>query len=168
MNDEQNREVATLMFKASKLTAEVLAEAMKKFLEGAGNVKDGVVDLVTPDEPGAKRGQMTLQELMEQNQGAVSIEIPADGCRDFVKIAKEHNVDFAIKKDKGSDPPTYMCFFKAKDNDVIQDAFKEFVRKQKEREEKPSFRKTIEKVKNDLNKHRERTREKKRAREETI
>lgn len=40
------------MFKASKLTAEVLAEAMKKFLKGAGNVKDGVVDMVTPDEPG--------------------------------------------------------------------------------------------------------------------
>ena len=31
MNDETNREVATLMFKASKLTVEALAEAMKKF-----------------------------------------------------------------------------------------------------------------------------------------
>lgn len=63
LNDEQNREVATLMFKASKLTAEVLAEAMKKFLKGAGNVKDGVVDMVTPDEPGESEDRWPCRNL---------------------------------------------------------------------------------------------------------
>lgn len=168
MNDETNREVATLMFKASKLTAEALAEAMKKFLDDAKNVKEGIKDALTPDPNEPKHGKMTMEELMAQNQGAVSIEIPHDGVGDFVKVAKEHHVDFAIKKDKETDPPTYMCFFKARDTDVIQDAFKEFIRKQEQKRDGPSFHKTLEKVKEEVHKYRERTKEKKRAREEVI
>ena len=105
---------------------------------------------------------------MEQNQGAQAIEIPNDGIKDFVKIAKEHKVDFAIKKDKTTDPPTYMCFFKAKDMDVIQDAFKEFIKKQELKKDGPTFHKTIENAKEVLKKHRERAKEKKRSREETL
>lgn len=168
MNDETNREVATLVFKATKLTAEALAEAMQKFIQDANNVKEGVKDAFTSDPNEPKHGKMTLQELMDQNQGAVSIEIPHDGVGDFVSIAKKHHVDFAIKKDKATDPPTYMCFFKARDTDVIQDAFKEYVRKQEQKRDGPSFHKTLNKVKEEVNKHRERTREKKRSREEVI
>ena len=168
MNDETNREVATLMFRATKLTAEALAEAMKKFLDDANNVKEGIKDALTPGENEPKHGKMTLQELMDQNQGAVSIEIPHDGVGDFVNIAKKHHVDFAIKKDKSTDPPTYMCFFKARDTDVIQDAFKEYVRKQEQKRDGPSFHKTLNKVKEEIKKHRERTREKKRSREEAL
>ena len=38
---------------------------------------------------------------------------------DFVNIAKKHHVDFAIKKDKSTDPPTYMCFFKAASISIV-------------------------------------------------
>ena len=170
MNDEMNREVATMMFKASKLTAEAFAQAMKKYINEIETGKENKKAIKQRNVDTSKHGKMTLKELMEQNQGATSIEIPRDGVGDFVGIAKKHHVDFAIKKDKLSDPPTYMCFFKAKDTDVIKDSFKEFMNLQQQKKDGPSFHKSLEKVRNEMSKQKEKIKEnvKKKVRHRSI
>ena len=148
-NDEVNREVATIMFKAVKLTGKALADAMGEFMNNEKakrlNAKNGI---------NGPSGKMTFEELMKQKQGAVNIEIPKDGVGDFVKIAKKYHIDFAIKKDKSTVPPTYMCFFKARDQDVMQEAFKEFMRMQQKKRDRPSFKEIIESIKKQLEEQR--------------
>ena len=112
MNDETNKEVVVLMFRATKLTAEAVAEAMARYRQNSKEEKRAK-KLNKPVKE--KHGKMTLKELMAQNAGAVGIEIPRDGVGEFVKIAKSHRVDFTIKKDATTKPPTYMCFFKGRD-----------------------------------------------------
>ena len=167
MNDEVNKEVATMMFKASKLTADAFAEAMEKFLkECEAKKKEVKTKVKSPDTQ--KHGKMTLKELMDQNAGATSIEIPRDGVGDFVAIAKKRHVDFAVKKDKFSDPPTYMCFFKAKDMDVIKDSFKEFVKQQELKKNGPSFHKSLENVRDEMKKQKTKIKEKVKQRHKSI
>ena len=42
-------------------------------------------------------------------------------------VARKYNVDFAVKKDKTTEPPKYLVFFKGRDADAVAQAFKEFV-----------------------------------------
>lgn len=172
MNDEANKEVATLVFRASKLTAEALAEAMSEFNKSIGEKKKEIKNAQKMDKTKkvqekpkkVKRGKMTLEELLKQNQGAVSIEIPRDGVGDFVKIAKKYHVDFAIKKSNETKPPTYMCFFKARDSDVLSAAFKDFIRHEEKKNNRPSFKKNLESAKEESRAKKENKRDKKRER----
>lgn len=161
MNDETNKEVVVLMFRATKLTAEAVAEAMARYRQNSKEEKRAK-KLNKPVKE--KHGKMTLKELMAQNAGAVGIEIPRDGVGEFVKIAKSHRVDFTIKKDATTKPPTYMCFFKGRDKDVIEAAFKQFIKKQEQKNERPSFSEELKKSRAEAKKRKEQNRAKRKER----
>ena len=44
--------------------------------------------------------------------------------RAFSVVAKKYDIDYALKKDPTTEPPHYYVFFKAKDKDQLQPAFK--------------------------------------------
>ena len=81
---------------------------------------------------------------MTQICEASSIEISDDNIRSFEHTARKYNVDFAVKKDKTMDPPKYIIFFKARDTDVISQAFKEYVHRNEERAKKPSLKQRLD------------------------
>ena len=165
MNDEINHEVATktvaLTFRAARLTKDVLAKAMRAYLESHKKHK-------AVEEP--KHGKMKLTELVGQGQGASSIEVTDNNIRAFEKIAKKYNVDFAVKKDKTMNPPKYMVFFKAKDTDVLSQAFKEFVKVNEKQKAKVSVRHKIKNFAKQVaqNKNRERTRDKQKSKDQSL
>ena len=68
-----------------------------------------------------------------------------------------------MKKDKTAEPPKYIIFFKAKDSDVLAQAFKEYVFQNEKKKDKVSIKEKLlhfkEIVKN-RNKNKERQREK--------
>lgn len=164
MNDEVNREVTNkttaLVFRASKLTGDTLAKAMKAYLNHRKQASQG--------EP--VHGKMKVSELVGQGQGASSIEVTDNNIRSFEKVAKKYNVDFAVKKDKTVDPPKYMVFFKSKDTDVISRAFKEFVKVNEKQKSKVSVRQKLKTFKKTIaqNKNRERTRDKNKNRGQSL
>lgn len=157
MNDEVNREVTNkttaLVFRATGLTSDTLAKAMKAYL---------VHIRQSSREKEPAHGKMKVSELVGQGQGTSSIEVTDNNIRSFAKVAKKYNVDFAIKKDKTVDPPKYMVFFKSKDTDVISQAFKEFVKVNEKQKSKVSVRQKLKTFKKTIaqNKNRERTRDK--------
>ena len=61
-------------------------------------------------------------------------------------MAKKYNIDFALKKDRSIDPPRYMVFFKARDVDVMNAAFKEYSKKELDKSKKPSLKHKLEKA----------------------
>ena len=165
MNDEINREVVTIVFKATKLTADALVQAIQKYSQERSNAAERKkIEKQRQKASEVKHGKMKLKELIGKDAGAVSIEIPHDGVGDFVKIAKKYGVDFAIKKDKKTIPPTYMCFFKARDTDVLQSAFKDFVSLQNKKHEKEEFREQLRKAREEAKKQNQKTQNKSKSR----
>ena len=58
-------------------------------------------------------------------------------------MAKKYDIDYALKKDPTTDPPHYYVFFKAKDKDQLQPAFKEFTAMTLNREKRPTIRERL-------------------------
>ena len=131
-------------------------------------IGEGTSDSSQDKEPA--HGKMKLSELVGQGQGASSIEVTDNNIKSFEKVAKKYNVDFAVKKDKTLDPPRYMVFFKAKDTDVISQAFKEFVKVNEKQKAKVSVKQKLKDFAKVVaqNKNRERTREKHKDRGQSL
>lgn len=80
---------------------------------------------------------------MKQNTNISSIEITHDNIKDFEGTAKQYGIDFALKKDISENPPRYLVFFKGRDADVMEAAFKEYMAKNLRKEKKPSVKKAL-------------------------
>lgn len=150
MQEEATQKTIAFAVKSSKLTADVLKKLIKMYLD---NQKQ------KSNQP--KYGKQTVKELVGQNAGVSNIEITDSNIKSFERVAKKYNVDFAVKKDKTTEPPKYLVFFKGRDADVLTQAFKEFVKANEKKQTKVSVREKLAQFREILSKdkNRERTRE---------
>lgn len=143
MQDELNSKVVALVVqtgtKSMKMTEEVLKAAMRKFLKQYEQSKSQMA--TRKSQP--RHGEQTVAQLMEQNEGLTNIEINDQNIGSFRKIANRYNIDFALTTVLGSDPPKYIVFFKAKDIDVMTQAFREYTQEQMNRANRPSLRQSL-------------------------
>ena len=156
MHEEVNKQTVALAINTTKLTANVLKTALKMYLD---HRKDKKLNT---------HGKMKLKDLVGQGQGASSIEINDNNIKSFEKVARKYNVDFAVKKDKTVNPPKYLVFFKAKDADVLTQAFKEFVYGNEKQKSRVSVKEKLHQFKEAVqNMHKERQRERSKRREQS-
>ena len=121
MQEEVEQRTVTLAVSTTKMTANVLKQAISKFLAyRKEKVRAG------PVKP---CGKQSVKQLVGQNQGVSNIEITDRNIKDFERIARKYGVDFALKKDKTGEIPKYLVFFKARDADALTAAFKEYTAK---------------------------------------
>ena len=148
LQEEITQKTRGLCVEASKMTAQLLQQAMKKVLADMENHKKN---------PPLRHGKQTLRQLMKHNTGVSNIEITDQNIRAFSATAKKYGIDFALKKDTSGEIPRYLVFFKGRDADVITAAFREFSAKNLEKEKKPSIRKELNQAKQQANaQHRQR------------
>ena len=140
MQEEVTQRTVALCVEATKLSAGMLQQAMKKVLD---EMRKGVTGRKTK----LHHGKQTLRQLMKHNTGVSNIEITDQNIRAFSATAKKYGIDFALKKDTSGEIPRYLVFFKGRDADVITAAFREFSAKNLEKEKKPSIRKELEQAK---------------------
>lgn len=138
MEEEVNQRTVALAIRTAKLTGNVLRQAMRLYLQHHRNRRQ-----TKSMQAAQKHGKLTVKKLMGKDAGAASIEITEKNIKDFEKVAKKYNVDFAVKKDKTLSPPKYIVFFKARDTDVISQAFKEYVKQNERKQERPSLKKRL-------------------------
>ena len=119
LQEEITQKTLALCVEASKMTAQLLQQAIKK---------------------------VTLRQLMKHNTGVSNIEITDQNIRAFSSTAKKYGLDFALKKDTSGEHTRYLVFFKGRDADVITAAFREFSAKNLSREKAPSIRHKLEKA----------------------
>ena len=158
MQEETTQKTIAFVVKTSKLTTDVLEKMILFYLE---NQKQKGHQ--------QKQGKMTVQELVGQNAGVSNIEITENNIRSFERVAKKYRVDFAVKKDKTTQPPRYLVFFKGRDADVLTQAFKEFVHfnEKKKNRTRVSVKEKLKQFREVLSqkKEKERVKEQKRDRE---
>ena len=150
MQEQNTEKTVALSVKTGKMTAKVLKGAVKAFLDAQKNKK-----------PHIYKGKQSVKHLVQGGGELTSIEVTDKNIKSFDKTARKYGIDYALKKDTTEEPPKYLVFFKAKNNDVLTMAFKEFaaneLTKSKKTPIKEKLRNVAEQVKT---KNKERSREK--------
>ena len=151
MQEELENKSVALSIKATKLTAKGLATAMRFALRQVRKSRD-------------KPGEMSFKQLSKG--GSLSnVEITDDNIKAFDPVARKYGIHYSLQKDKSTDPPRWMVYFRAKEVDSMTAAFKEFSEKilNTTEREKPSVRETMrdfrENIRNavrDITKHKHR------------
>lgn len=133
INEEISKETVDLAGRVTELTMQEVMKILQKFVEDTKqNMK-----VYSNSSP---KGKQSVKELIVQGQGVTSVDIEKTDLKDFQRIAKKYGVDFAVVKDKNSNPPIYTIFFKAKDQDAITNVIKDYTAKKmlKPKKERPS------------------------------
>jgi len=135
LQEQVNERSVALAIKGVKLTARMLAKAMKEFLKKAC-------------EPTFKHGKQSVRSLSRDGTSLADAEIDGTNIASFKKIARKYNIDFALKRDISSEQPRWIVFFKAKDSRAIESAFNEYGRAvMKYQSRKPSMLAKLRKFK---------------------
>ena len=131
MQEEITQKTIALSMKTGKLTAQALQTALKKYLQHRAK------------EPTLHHGKQSLKQLKAHGASLTNIEVTEANIGAFKPCAKKYGVDFALRKDKTTQPPHYIVIFKAKDTDNLEQAFREFTAKTLSKEQRPSIRKVL-------------------------
>ena len=160
MQEEVNEKTIALCIKGGKITADILKAAMRKYLqemekEKAKSMQKTQVKKEQKTQV-VKRGKQSIKSMLDNGSELSNIEITDNNIRSFERVARKYGIDYSLKRDKSTDPPKYLVFFRAKDADVMTAAFKEYsgltLQKSKRKSIKLRLQKAIEKAA----KHRER------------
>jgi len=138
MQEEVESRTVTLTVNSTKMTGRILKEALQKYLAYKKAKSQGkAYQDVKPT------GKQSVKKLIGQNQGVANVEIEDKSIREFERIARKYGVDYAIKKDKTSEIPKYLVFFKARDGDALNAAMTEFAHKKLKKKSRPSLLKKL-------------------------
>jgi len=144
IQDQINEKSITLIIKGGKISAKILAKAMKLVLEQQKKNK------IKRKTPKIKRGKQRVKDIIRQNVGVSNVEITDANIKSFKPIARKYGIDYALKKDNSEEPPKWIVFFKSRDAEALTAAFKEFTAKnvkRNKRAEKPSLLDNLKKMK---------------------
>ena len=158
MQEEITQKTIALVIKTAKLDANVLKAAMRMYLNHRRQNAQKM------------HGKTSVKKLVGEGVGVASIEVTDGNIKSFERVARKYNVDFAVKKDKTTDPPKYVVFFKGRDADAVAQAFKEFVYGNEKRKGRTSVREKLKRFRDAVsqNKNRERSREKNKDRGQSL
>ena len=106
LQEEITQKTLALCVEASKMTAQLLQQAMKKVLADMEKHKKNSQ---------FRHGKQTLRQLMKHNTGVSNIEITDQNIRAFSSTAKKYGLDFALKKDTSGEHTRYLVFFKGRE-----------------------------------------------------
>ncbi|MDE7262094.1 MAG: PcfB family protein [Oscillospiraceae bacterium] len=134
MQEEVENRTLTLAVNGTKFTGRMLKAAIGKYMVHRREVKQQK----NRDGPVVHHGKQSVKQLVGQGQGVDSIELTDPSTREFDRIARKYGVDYAIKRDRSSDPPRFLIFFKGRDNDAITAAFQEYAGKKVKKASRPS------------------------------
>ena len=134
MQEEVENRTLTLAVNGTKFTGRMLKAAVGKYMAHRREVKQHK----NRDGPVVHHGKQSVKQLVGQGQGVDSIELTDPSTREFDRIARKYGVDYAIKRDRSSDPPRFLIFFKGRNNDAITAAFQEYAGKKVRKASRPS------------------------------
>jgi len=142
LQEEVENRTVNLAISTSRLSARTIVAGIRMYLQHQRNVA-----AKKPAKVEGVHGKQTVKELIGQNQGVSRMPLGDASIRDFEREARKYGVDFAVTKDKSVHPPQYTVFFKARDNDALQQIADSLMAKQLNAEKKPSIVKQLEKLK---------------------
>lgn len=160
MQEEVNEKTIALCIKGGKITADILKAAMRKYLQEMEKekAKSQQKTQVKKEQKTQviKRGKQSIKSMLDKGSELSNIEITDNNIRSFERVARKYGIDYSLKRDKSTDPPKYLVFFRAKDADVMTAAFKEYAGLTLQKSKRKSIKLRLQKAIEKAAKHRER------------
>lgn len=139
MQEEVTQKTVTFCVRSTKMTADILKKILAAYLRHQKQKQ--MEKKAQKNQP--KQGKITVKELAKQNAGMVNIEITNRNIKSFERYARKYGINYALKKDKSKYPPVYLVFFKGRDQDALNAAFREFSQKEIQKANKASIHKRL-------------------------
>ena len=130
----------------AKLSAECLAVSFKTVLGLTNGLKDLAIDGVnTARVASGKTSSSTKHQHIvgsgssykninkaakKQNATLESVEVSDKTVLSFETIARQYGINYGIKKNELTSPPTWQVYFMAKDQATMANAFRDFTNRQ--------------------------------------
>ena len=128
----------------AKLSAESLAASCRLVLGLTKGFKDMAIDginmaRVSPDGTsdnhrhiaGTGSSFKNIRKTAERKGAALeNIEVTDKAMLGFETTARQYGIDYGIRKNEGTSPPTWQVYFMAKDRATMAQAFREFTSRQ--------------------------------------
>lgn len=154
MSQTVEEDTLAVVVKASKMTKDVFLEAVQNALKEMKSHK-------------SVSGKQSLNQLIKDGSALQNIEVTEKNIKSFEQSARAFGVDYALKKLPDKTNPTYVVFFKGKNAEQVQRAFKDYAYKCTHNRDKPSVQKEIDNLNKSqsIDKNRQRTRENKKERD---
>ena len=164
MQEEIENRSVNLVITTTRLSARALMDGIRQFVNNA-NVnhrlakenksrqkmvkKEAKTRQAEQRKAEGPHGKQTVKQLVRHSNGVKQIDLAEGTLKDFRQILKKYGVDFALLKDKSSEKPRYLAFFKAKDEAVMASVLKECATRKKQRaqEKRPSMLAEMKKLK---------------------
>lgn len=135
MQEDIEQRTISITVQSAKITGRVLRSAIAAALRK-----------IEQERGQPKVGNNSMKRLTNKTPDAESIEVP-ERIRSFERIARKYQVRYHVEKIFGSNPTKWTVYFKANQADAITAAFKEYTKKNLERDDKPSLLKQLSKFK---------------------
>lgn len=169
MQEEVTNKVISLNMRAAKMTADLLRAAMRKYLAEQEKHGQRARETARQEKRAVQpQGKQSLKKMMEQGSELKNIEITDNNIKSFGRVARKYGIAYSLKKDVSVKPPKYMVFFKAKDVDVMTAAFKEYAGISLKKSKRVSVRRKLMLAKERVAKQRERQKDKKKDRGQSL
>lgn len=145
MQEQVNEKTIAFQVNTVKVTTRELKKLIALYLRVR---KERKLKKAPVKQQNRKASKTTLEKLSKKYDGLKSIEITENNIKDFEKTAKKYKLEYALKKDDKTEPPTYFVFFKGRDLDVIDYAFREYLKSsiEKSSDSRPSVRALLKKM----------------------
>ena len=131
MQEEVENKTLMLMINGTKFSGRMLKTAVSKYLAHCKEKKLQQGQVVP-------HGKQSVKQLAGQNQGVEKLDFNDLSIREFDRIARKYGVDYAVKRDRSSDPPKFLIFFKSRDSGALTAALEEYTQKQVHKASRPS------------------------------
>ena len=160
MQEEVTQKTIALSVKTARVTADVLKNMLRKYLSGQKQKGKNPY----------KVGKQSYKELKSQVLVYPILKSQMEISSPLSVWTKKYRLDFALKKDSSTKPPTYYVFFKGQDTEMMNLAFKKYLGVQMNKKDKPSIMKKLMHFKDAVSKgkNRERAREQQKDRGQSL
>lgn len=143
MQEEVEQKTVNLAVTTTKVSARTIIGALRWYVAH----HDAKKMQKAAKSQGPIKGKQKVKDLINSGASVDSIDMAKTSMKDFEKIFKKLGIDYAIKKDKTQEPPRYVVFFKAKDNEVLKEALAEYATLQEQKKEKQSAKEDLKQEK---------------------
>lgn len=104
-----SRKTISFLVQAVQVTSDLLKGVLNDFINNK-TVSTGKI----------KYGKLASQGKLD------SIEIKDNNIKDFMSTAQKYDIDYALKRDSSTEPPTYHIFFTSNSSEIFKKAFQEY------------------------------------------
>lgn len=106
MQDEVNTKVVAIAIRGSKISAEMLVKALRKFVEELEKAQRDA------SRPKTYKGKQSIKHLMEQNAAINNIEVTDGNIKAFERTARKYGMTLHSRRTALNSHPGILSFSK--------------------------------------------------------